>query len=252
MTEEWRPVVGYEGLYEVSDLGNVRSLTRTVTRYLRSGPREITFAGRTRKPNTTGFYNTISLGKDGKGRTFTIHRLVAEAFLGPRPHDRETTHLDGNARNNALTNLAYRTAKQNANDKREHGTLIAGATHYAAKLTESDAQAIRASTEQIEALAARYGITQNAVKRIRYNQTWNHLPKRPTTSPDEQRLHKSSLKRGERNHAARITEADAAAIRASKQPLKALAQTHGLAISTVSMIRSGKLWKHLNNPDERQ
>jgi hypothetical protein len=105
MTEQWRPVVGYEGLYEVSSLGNVRALDRVIRRNSQSwtvpaGPRKTTV-------NAVG-YAMCNLRKDGKARTMSVHVLVAEAFLGPRPDwATQINHIDRDKTNNSAVNLEW-------------------------------------------------------------------------------------------------------------------------------------------------
>ena len=110
-TESWRPVLGYEGLYEVSDLGRVRSIPRPGTR-----------GGVMRTwPNIHG-YLSAGLRRDGCPNTqFNVHALVAEAFIGPRPADAQVRHFDGDQRNNAASNLLYGTQSENELDKVRHG-----------------------------------------------------------------------------------------------------------------------------------
>ena len=107
MGEEWRPVVGYEGLYEVSSLGQVRSVDRIVTR---SDGRQCRWKGRTLRVNDTahgGFAVSLCCA-NGRQKTVKVHTLVAAAFLGPRPKKADVRHLDGNPSNNQASNLAYR------------------------------------------------------------------------------------------------------------------------------------------------
>lgn len=109
--EEWRPVVGYEGLYEVSDQGRVRSLPRHGTR------------GQILKPYVGNRgYPTVNPARDGENRTLPIHRIVAEAFLGPRPEGLVVRHLNGKHNDPRLANLAYGTPRQNQIDSVMHGT----------------------------------------------------------------------------------------------------------------------------------
>jgi hypothetical protein len=107
--EQWRPVVGYEGIYDVSNFGRLWSRR---------------FGGRLLNPSTDKKgYRRASLRKDGKGGWFGLHNLVLAAFIGPRPAGKEVTrHLDGNPDNNELSNLAYGTAADNYADRFEHGT----------------------------------------------------------------------------------------------------------------------------------
>ena len=104
--EEWRPIAGYEGVYEVSDQGRVRSLDRLVRansgwrstgiRYFTPSP-----SGKNRK------YKKVLLRNPKK--QYLVHRLVLEAFVGPRPDNCEARHLDGDPSNNRLDNLAWGT-----------------------------------------------------------------------------------------------------------------------------------------------
>lgn len=98
--ERWLPVRGYEGRYEVSDQGRVRSLVKGEPRLLamRTSNR-----GRVQVPLT----------KDGKKRMLLAYRLMLEAFVGPCPPGHEASHLDGDKTNNALANLAWETPERN-------------------------------------------------------------------------------------------------------------------------------------------
>jgi hypothetical protein len=109
MNETWKSVVGHAG-YEVSDLGRVKSSLR---------------GGRILRPGiASNGYPTVALGR---GKTRTIHSLVAEAFIGPRPDGQEVRHKDGNRRNPAALNLSYGTRTQNIYDAVAHGTWLSPA-----------------------------------------------------------------------------------------------------------------------------
>lgn len=120
MTERWRPIPGYEGAYEASDLGRIRSVRRTATD---RGGRTRTWKGRVLrlKLNADG-YPVAGLTRDNVTRSHLAHRLAALAFLGPCPPGQEVRHLDGNPANGALANLAYGTKSENAQDTLRHGT----------------------------------------------------------------------------------------------------------------------------------
>jgi hypothetical protein len=120
--ERWRPVPGYEGLYEVSSLGRIRSLDRMVpTRGsgMRLSPGRVLAFG-TYKDG----HKHITFSRDGQTRTFTVHGVVLAAFAGPRPEGMQVRHFpDRDPANNRLDNLLYGTAKENAEDRDEwHGT----------------------------------------------------------------------------------------------------------------------------------
>lgn len=105
--EIWRPVLGYEDLYAVSNQGRLASLRRGV-KLLRSAA------------NAAG-YIPVSLRRDGKGVSTYRHTLVAAAFIGPRPLGHQIRHLDGDPANNWSSNLAYGTQSDNEADKLRHG-----------------------------------------------------------------------------------------------------------------------------------
>lgn len=115
--EEWKPAVGYEGLYEVSNLGNVRGVNRMT--YRKGVVRCL--KGKIRKPQiiSTG-YKQVQLSKDGKVKGICIHRLVAEAFI-PNPDNLPcVNHKDEDKTNNNVENLEWCSFKYNSN----YGTSI--------------------------------------------------------------------------------------------------------------------------------
>ena len=107
------PVIGYEGLYQVSNMGNVRSLDREITD--RSGCVRI-LKGRVRKQvMTRGGYLMVGLCKECKGKWFKVHRLVWMAFNGIIPDGMQINHIDEDKTNNKLENLNLMTCKENNN-----------------------------------------------------------------------------------------------------------------------------------------
>lgn len=172
MIEEWRPVVGCEGLYEVSNFGRVRSLDRWVkanSGRRRTGVRYFTpsSSGKNKK------YKRVLLRNPDKQRP--VHHLVLEAFVGSRPENCEARHLDGDPSNNRLDNLAWGTKAENEADKVRHGTILRGIANPASKLTEGDVLAIRASNEKQADLAEAYGVTQPVISAIRLRKIWKHI-----------------------------------------------------------------------------
>lgn len=117
MQEEWRPVVGYEGLYEVSNIGRVKSLDRVTVDILgRSRP----FKGKMMSPVVgSPRYYGVGLTKNGKSKPIRIHQLVAEAFLTKAHHDDVVDHIDRDKLNNSIANLRYITKRENT----IHGSL---------------------------------------------------------------------------------------------------------------------------------
>ncbi len=117
--ESWLPIAGYPN-YEVSDLGRVWSR-----------PRNGTSGGILKPVWQAGKYLVVSLWRDRAYKTYRVHTLVAETFVGPRPDESmEVRHLDGDPSNNAATNLQWGTPRENAADRSRHGrTWNANKTH---------------------------------------------------------------------------------------------------------------------------
>ena len=180
MSEAWLPVIGYVGLYEVSDFGQLRSVDG---RRLRDGR---TYKGRilkqVRAGGVRGFrYLSVALS-NGEAETLSVHRLVLEAFVGQCPTGMEGCHNDGNTANNRLSNLRWGTHSANLLDRRLHGTAKTnpkkGAEAHAAKLNETDVGRVKdmyrnGCTQR--AIASWMGVSRGAVIGIVYGHTWKHL-----------------------------------------------------------------------------
>lgn len=181
--ERWRPVVGYEGSYEVSDHGRVRSLDREIQQVNRWGtttsrrlPGKLLALTADKGEYTYGRLQ-VKLCRAESQRTRLVHQLVAEAFLGPRLPGVEVAHRDGNPQNNRVDNLRYSTPAENTADKHTHGTMLRGDKIHSAKLTEADVVAIRAARGKIKGvdLARMYGVRESQISRILAGQRWGHL-----------------------------------------------------------------------------
>lgn len=160
---QWRAIDGFPG-YEVSDVGEVRRGVKVLGTVLdRKGYRFVTMHGPTgpvKRP---------------------IARLVAAAFIGPRPDGQVVRHRDGNKARNVPSNLVYGTQQQNEADKRAHGTAPIGVNHPAAKLTERQVREIRSryrrmsQTEGTPALGREYGVSAHLISMIVRGKLWAHL-----------------------------------------------------------------------------
>ena len=119
--ERWLPVVGWEGYYEVSNQGRVRSVQREIQ--FRDG-RVFTYESQIRSltPQVPYGHLAVGLKRNGSRITVRVHRLVLEAFVGPCPEGMEGCHNDGDASNNALSNLRWDTSSANKQDMIRHGT----------------------------------------------------------------------------------------------------------------------------------
>lgn len=112
---EWRPVTRWEGFYEVSSAGDVRSLPRQTVKGIRGGQLLKLH------PDPKGYYQ-VTLTRPGVREYRRVHQLVAEAFIGPCPPGHETRHHDGDNQHNAASNLLYGTSGDNKLDQVRHGT----------------------------------------------------------------------------------------------------------------------------------
>lgn len=121
MEEIWKPIPGYEGAYEISNMGRLRSLTRTrIVNNCHGGTSPRTDKGRIFALGNNGNgYAYVSLSENGKKTNYYIHRLVAEAFLEkPEGENFVVDHLDHDRRNNMADNLEWVTQKENVNRSR--------------------------------------------------------------------------------------------------------------------------------------
>jgi hypothetical protein len=165
--ETWRPVIGYEGLYEVSDHGRVRRVAIGKG----SRPGKILHYGMSKG------YRSVALYRE-RQRRFYVHRLVAEAFIGSRPAGYECNHKNGDKLDNRPANLEWLTQAENLQHAIRNGLVARkyfGEEHPQAKITAADAAEIRRLRGVLsqKVIAARFGITDSRVGQIQRGQGWN-------------------------------------------------------------------------------
>ena len=168
-TEEWRSCFG--GLYAVSSLGRVR----------RQAPGKGTWSGRIIAPATSGAYHFVDLYcGGGEHRVVSVHRLVAEAFLGLCPPGHEVNHKSGVKADNRSANLEYVTRSENHHHAYRIGLRSPqkGERHGAAILTEDavrDIRRRRSAGAGLRALASRYHVSVQAVCAVTKRRSWSHV-----------------------------------------------------------------------------
>lgn len=185
-TERWVPVKGYEGRYEVSSAGRVRSLQRQIRgRYdnLR------TLVGRVMSPASgTRHYPKVFLYRgDGTSQGRLVHRLVAAAFIGECPPGYTVNHIDGVKTNNAVENLEYLTNAENISHGHRTGLItppppLFGASNPNTVLNTTKAAIIKRRLldgEKCGPLAREFGVGHAAIWRIQKGHTWRDVQPAP-------------------------------------------------------------------------
>lgn len=171
--EGWRVIAGFSGGYEVSDQGVIRSRERWVA--CKGGALRL-FPAVTLKPRPqrkTGYLAIILRDANtGQMREATVHALVAEAFLPPRPEGHEVRHKDGTRTNNRADNLEWGDHVDNMRDQYRHGTRIASTWHHKAKLTAEQIAEIRESNKSGAEIARELGLSVSTVCRARNGKTY--------------------------------------------------------------------------------
>lgn len=159
--ETWKPVVGYETAYEVSDAGRIRNIQ---TGHIKKFTHD-----RTKRRPFVGLWNNNKL------RIIYPHKAVLEAFVGMRPQGMEACHNNGDPFDNRLENLRWDTTRNNQLDRIKHGTSNRGERCAAAKLTEAQVRAIKTDPRLQREIAAEYGVRESAISRIKSGKRWAHI-----------------------------------------------------------------------------
>ena len=171
MQEEWKWIKGYEGLYQISNLGNLKSFLKDKDGYFRSNV------------DKNGWYLTVNLYDElRRMKTYRIHRLVAEAFIGEIPKGYHVHHKDGNKQNNNVNNLEWVTARENMQHAFDTNLCIGifGENSHLSKITNLEALAVcrlimdRKSNAEI---SEELGISEKTIQHIRHGESWKSISK---------------------------------------------------------------------------
>jgi len=170
--EQWKDIPDYEGYYQVSNLGRVKSLARwvmrkgvakTKTRILKAG------LDKSDRP-------VVVLCIDKERMTIRVCRLVLLSFVGPCPDGMEARHKDGNPKNNRLNNLCWDTPKNNQGDRFIHGTDTRGEGNGRSVLTWGLVKQIREryldGNVSQKQLSVEYGVSHSVINKIVNNKSW--------------------------------------------------------------------------------
>lgn len=165
--ENWKSVVGYEGVYEISDHGRVKRISlpsgKPLNRLLKQS---ISKQG----------YLVVGLCSNSKPKVFGVHRLVAFAFIGGPPSNRHVVaHNDGDKKNNNLSNLRWASPSENLYDTVLHGTNHGKYYGRKSSFSDRDIEEIRASNIGAKRLSEIYGVSYGTILQILKGQTYRHL-----------------------------------------------------------------------------
>lgn len=172
MSEIWKDIEGYEGLYQVSNLGRVKSLDRIDCRGQHREPKFMKA-----RPTKQG-YLRVGLWKNGKVKTVSIHRLVAEAFISK---NFTVNHKDGNKSNNTVDNLEWMTQKENNIHAYETGLKSQGEQWFNSKFSKEQVIEIRKNyipfSEEYgkNALAKKYNVAPSTIYNIVTKKTYKNV-----------------------------------------------------------------------------
>jgi hypothetical protein len=186
MLEIWKNITGHEGRYQVSNLGNVRSMDRAVTKKsAQGGGYHIRhYKGQLLKPilkrssTSTGYLMVTLCHLDGSKPTVYVHRLVAEAFIPNADNLPFVMHLDDNRANNHVENLRWGTHDDNMADMVSKERQARGVDVGNAVLTNSDVLEIKGLLStglSYRKIAGRYGVDHGTIFHINKGNTWSHL-----------------------------------------------------------------------------
>lgn len=164
--EIWKDIKGFEGIYQVSDKGRVKSLKRG---------KELIMVN----VNTTFGYSRVKLLKDKKEYPFSVHRLVGFAFLPIIEGKPEINHIDGNKKNNHLSNLEWCNRSENMRhaDKLGLRVMLKGETNPRAKVTDQIIRIIRNERKGVfqKEIAKEFNLKQQTVSKIINGKLWPHI-----------------------------------------------------------------------------
>lgn len=170
--EIWKSCAGWEGLYEVSNLGNVRSLHRKTKANFGDCVRGGT---QLNKVVTSRGYEVVNFTNGKKRSQIPVHKLVLVAFVGDRPTNFDGCHKNGIKTDNTLANLRWDTKSGNHKDKKIHGTWQVGMKANNVKYNDDVVIDIRKNRLSPKIAFSKYGISKSQTRRILSGVAWPHI-----------------------------------------------------------------------------
>ena len=165
--EIWKAIKGFEEQYEVSNIGNIRSIDRVVKHYIEGFTRKYKGASKNIRLNDKGYFR-CNLKKDGKRFDFTTHRLVAEAFIPNEESKPVVNHKNGIKTDNRVENLEWCTISENVIHATKNRLIKT-------KLTDKEALSIFNSNFSTRELGKIYDVSSSIIWRIKNKKAYKHL-----------------------------------------------------------------------------
>lgn len=233
MGEIWKDIPGYEGLYQASNKGQIRSLDKDVW----NGHAYYKVPGRIMRPKIKNSgYKELVLRKNNKAKSITVHRLVCITFNGDKRNEHPVVcHRDGDSLNNNAENLYWATHKQNSQDMIDHGNSTFGKKARACQLNKKQVLEIYKSKKSNKALAKEYNIGEAAISSIKRGKNWWWL----TTG--------KRYKAKKKEYAKKLNDELALKIYDDNRIAREIAEEYGVGIDAVYRIKQKKTWAHIHN-----
>ena len=234
----WKEITGYEGVYEVSDDGGIRSVNRTIYQE-GHGYRKLKGVDVKSHDNGNG-YKYVTLHKDGGRKNHYVHILVARAFIGEYEESKQVDHIDFDRGNNSVSNLQIVTIRENVRRifVKGRGNPPIGERSWTAKVNRKQVLEIRAKLKEgvsARELAGTYGIHETTILHIKHNRIWRHLlpnAEPPYKSRERSKLNKDQVKIIRRKHAVGASVGD-------------LRKEYNVSWSTIYSIVTNKSWREI-------
>jgi len=180
--EEWRDIKGYEGVYQASDLGRIRSLDKIRRKWNHQGKRDVDYLykGRVLKSNICNIYLYVCLMHKGVKKSRSVHRLIAKTFVDNPNNKPNVNHIDFNHYNNSSNNLEWCTQYENIQHTKKHGRsrYANGEDQGKTRLTKEDVIKIRCMSKEGVSqgkIASMYKMSRSGICNIISKKSWKYV-----------------------------------------------------------------------------